>query len=364
MVRKIPCCVGLCVIKREHRLRCAVCCVCILLLLCVYWLRMALLPFCIGGVLAYLLTPLMAFFRRFLQNSTCCVLLSLFITICGMTLFVCFVTPVLLEQFRAIYQSISSSSQKIESRLLAEFFSVERMPEYVQNMIHNMVNEIPLLISTWASNIFENSVSYISHTAIDFILIISVAPFTAFYLMRDGKAIGAQLAALIPEQYKRLMLKIVYAIDYVFVNFMRGQLLISSTLTVYFIICFFVMGFHTAIGLGIIMGCLSLIPYAGVVAMVISCFLLCLLKFSLYTAVLIVAVVVGFSQTLDIFVLRPKLMGEKLGLHPVITVMSIIVSANLFGVVGMFLAIPLTVLLMMAIKPLVSRYKLLFVCAK
>lgn len=350
----------MCFVKREYKLYFLAAALCFVVALLWYWLYDPLSPFLFGAVLAYCLSPVLRYLKLIVKSDVICIVLSLLIALCIMILFFGIITPVLLEQFHTLYSNVMEINHKISTGLLNKFAFFDVLPEYIQSAVRNAINEIPISLSIWVSKSFESWVWYTSHTAIKVLLVCSVSPFTAFYLLRDKQQIQNNVTALIPQRYQALLNSIAYAIDYVFVNFIRGQMLISGILTIYFIVCCAVFCFHAPIGLGIIMGLFSLIPYAGAVIIFMLVLVLALVKFSFYTSIFVITVIVGLSQLLDIFLLRPKFMGEKLGLHPVFTVMSILVSASLFGLIGMFLAIPLTVLLMMVIKLLVNKYKLSF----
>ncbi len=333
----------------------------LLLLIFILKFYVELLPFIFGAALAYLLAPIAVFFENLVKNKTLAVFISLFIGLSIILLFLAIIMPILLQQLHIVYKNLVAINLTTINAAFHKFSLFDSLPEYLVNVLQNSATEIPQRIAIMMSIFFEHFISYTGHIAVEIVLIFTIAPFTAFYLLRDRLYFKEKIIEFIPLQYRVKILNIVLIIDSVFVNFILGQLWISCILTAYFIVCFFIFEFHAYIGIGLIMGLLSLIPYAGSFVIIILSFLLVISKFSFFASLFIIAVIGGLPQLLDIMVLRPKLMGNRLGLYPVLTVLSIIVSASLLGFIGMFFAIPLTVLLMMIIRLLFTKYKAVFI---
>jgi predicted PurR-regulated permease PerM len=327
----------------------------------IYWLSGALLPFIIGVVLAYLMAPMTKYLERITNNHTFSAILSVSIA-CGI-IFASFalIVPVFVSQLYVLYRNMVAIDPKMVQNWLSAFNFFHELPLYSQKILNDIFNSIPQQAARFLALFLESLVSYTGKAALELLLIIIISPFTAFYLLRDRKNIENALLKLVPSKYTGVIFSIVKAIDFVFTNFIRGQLLVAFILTIYHIILFLALGFEAPIGLGIIVGLCALVPYVGTIISFVFILLLSFAQFSSHWTILFVLIGLSIAQICDMLFLRPKFVGQKLGLHPILAIMSIIISASVFGIIGMFLAIPLTVLIVTFIRFLLDQYQLCFV---
>jgi predicted PurR-regulated permease PerM len=140
-------------------------------------------------------------------------------------------------------------------------------------------------------------------------------------------------------------------------GFLRGQLTIAVTLGVLYAIGFSLIGIDLAIGVGILAGAMALIPYLGNVVAVSAATGLCLLKFGVDIHLALVLGWYGIVQSLEGWYLTPRIMGRSVGLHPAVVIIALLIGADLLGLVGMLIAVPLVAVIKVFVGEAVTAYR-------
>jgi len=183
-------------------------------------------------------------------------------------------------------------------------------------------------------------------------------PIFAFFFLRDFDDLKRRLFGLVPFRFRRTALEQYVTIDGKMAAFVRGQFILCCTLAVLYALG---LGVFTDIDLAVLIGVLSgllfVIPYLGTFFGVLAGTTLALLKFGVGPEVLKVWAVFGGVQLLEGAVLTPKIVGDSVGLHPVVVMLSLVVGANLFGFLGILLAVPVAAALQVLLGTAVERYR-------
>jgi predicted PurR-regulated permease PerM len=140
-------------------------------------------------------------------------------------------------------------------------------------------------------------------------------------------------------------------------EYLRGQLVVAVFVGVATAVGFWLAGFPNAILLGVVAGAFNIVPYLGLVVSLIPALLIALLTPPLWLSMLKVGAVFFAVQTLDAYFISPKIVGDRVGLHPVWVMLAIIGFGSLFGIVGLLLAIPLAVLIKLILENTLTAYK-------
>lgn len=185
-------------------------------------------------------------------------------------------------------------------------------------------------------------------------------PVALFYLLLgwDDFLQGAQ--GLVPPRLREGMGSFLHEADAVLGQYLRGQLLVMGVLSVYYSVGLALFGLDLALPIGIFTGLAVFVPYLGFGVGMALAALAGLLEFSSsaglgYTAAM-VGVVYGFGQLLESFVLTPRLVGERIGLHPLAVIFALLAFGQLFGFVGVLIALPVSAVLLVAIRRLRVSY--------
>ncbi|MBI5251697.1 MAG: AI-2E family transporter [Desulfomonile tiedjei] len=203
-----------------------------------------------------------------------------------------------------------------------------------------------------ASSIFSSTISLIS-----FIFYALLVPIISYYLMVSFEQIRQTLRELIPPDTRPALIGKLQQIDSVLAAFVRGQLTVSLILAVLYSIGFVWIGIDLAIVLGVTSGLLFVIPYFGTMIGIVGGSLMALAKFGDLVHVGYVLGWIVFVQLLEGYVITPRVVGQAIGLNPVVYILALIVGGNLFGIVGMLIAIPVTAVLKVLLLSAVDLYR-------
>jgi predicted PurR-regulated permease PerM len=144
--------------------------------------------------------------------------------------------------------------------------------------------------------------------------------------------------------------------DSVLGQYLRGQLLVMLALAVYYSIGLTLFGFDLALPVGVFTGLAVFIPYLGFGLGLVLALLTGLLQFASLYALVAVAVVYGIGQLVESFVLTPRLVGERIGMSPLAVIFALLAFGHLLGFVGVLVALPLSALLVVAVRRVRATY--------
>jgi len=167
----------------------------------------------------------------------------------------------------------------------------------------------------------------------------------------------ARIATLAPRRWLGTVTRIARDMDAVVGEFLRGQLAVMATLSLYYALALWAAGLDYALPIGILTGVLSFVPFLGFGLGVILALLVALLQFTDWTGVAWVAGIYLAGQVLESYVITPRLVGERVGLHPVAVIFAFAAFGQLFGFVGVLLAVPLAAILLVALRELRGVYE-------
>ena len=185
-------------------------------------------------------------------------------------------------------------------------------------------------------------------------------PVVLFYLLMEWRRFMGLLLVLVPPRLRGAVDSFTTEADGVLGQYLRGQLLVMGVLAVYYSAGLALFGLDLALPIGVFTGLAVAIPYLGFGLGLVLALLAGFLEFSAQTghisALVMVAVVYGLGQLLESFVLTPRLVGERIGLHPLAVIFALMAFGHLLGFVGVLIALPLSAVLLVAIRRLRSTY--------
>lgn len=189
------------------------------------------------------------------------------------------------------------------------------------------------------------------------VLNLALLPIFTFYLLRDWDKILAGIDDMIPPRNRRVIRRLAGEIDERLASFVRGQSTVAAALGVLYSGGLLLVGIDLPIVVGMTAGVLGLIPYLGNVVGIVIASVLAILKFGLDWHLPGVWAVFMISQGIEGFVLTPNIVGDKVGLHPFVVMLALLVGGNLFGIWGMLFAIPVTAAAQVLLVEWYGRYK-------
>ena len=181
-------------------------------------------------------------------------------------------------------------------------------------------------------------------------------PIVLFYLLVDWHALLAQLKSMVPRRWVDRTVIMTTEADSLLAQYLRGQLLVMLVLAMYYSTALAIAGFDVALPVGILTGLLGFIPYLGFGLGLILALIAAVLQFDGFYGLLAVALIYGVGQMVESFYLTPYLVGERIGLHPLAVIFALLAFGQLFGFVGVLLALPASAILLVVLRQLRIHY--------
>ncbi len=192
---------------------------------------------------------------------------------------------------------------------------------------------------------------------INTLLNLLLLPVFTYYLLRDWDDLLADGFELIPHNMRPIASKTLGEVNKRLNAFIIGQIKVCLALSVLYTVGLLIVGIDLAVPIGILSGLMFVIPYVGTIFGILTASLLALINFGVDWHVLGVFAVFGISQTIEGYYLTPKIIGESVGLSPMVVMIALIVGASFMGIWGMLIAIPVTAVLSVVAAEWLDRYK-------
>ena len=334
------------------------CTVAVLVLL--YFARRVVTPFFIAFAFAYLLDPIVDRLEKLKVSRGLGVVLLMVIFFglffLGGALFV----PMFRIQVESLTENLPQyidTLQKWAQPILNKIavWDPEKSQEILTSIMKKM-GQLPLTLLTAATSFIWNSLSSLVNIIL-MVVNIFIIPVAMFYLLRDFDLFNAKIMDLVPPRYREQTLEIFRDVDKVLSGFVRGQLMVASLMAVMYCVGLFLCGTPMSLFIGALAGFASLVPYLGVVIGFVPAALLTFLQFHDIAHLAGVAAVFAVVQMLEGFVITPRIMGDQIGLHPIVIMFAVLIGAEVFGLLGIFLAVPATATLNVLLAKSIVKYK-------
>jgi predicted PurR-regulated permease PerM len=185
---------------------------------------------------------------------------------------------------------------------------------------------------------------------------ILLVPVAMFYLLRDWDKLLKLVDDLLPRHWYAKVNEIMVEVDRILAEFLRGQISVMLLMSVYYCCVLWLVGLEFALPIGIVAGMLVFIPYLGMIVGLTLATLAAMMQFPQLSDVLWVWGVFGAGQLIEGMVVTPWLVGERVGLHPLAVIFALLAFGSLFGFFGVLLALPLSAILLVALRHGVEWY--------
>jgi predicted PurR-regulated permease PerM len=327
------------------------------LFLLIYLLQPILTPFLVGMIFAYLGDPLVDRLEgwRLGRTLSVAIVFLLFSAVIAVAVFV--LAPLLVNEISSLVRNIPGFIrwlQETTSPFLVENFGVDPFDVKIEGLRERLTEnwqEAGGLASTILGEVTRSGMALATT-----IMNLALIPVVAFYLMRDWDEIVERCAALIPRDAYDTVTGLARECDDVLSAFLRGQLLIMFLLGCIYATGLYIVGLDLALVIGMMAGLASIVPYLGFVVGILAAIVAALFQFQDAIHLVYVAIVFGFGQALEGMVLTPLLVGDRIGLHPVAVIFAVLAGGQLFGFVGVLLALPVAAVIMVFLRHAHDRY--------
>lgn len=324
----------------------------------IYLLAPILTPFLVGALLAYLGDPLADRLEAFGLKRTPAVLVVFSLFTLALVLLVLVLVPLLEGQAQALVRLLPQVLEWVDGTLLprlAEWFGL-RIEALDVDSVRGVLRE------HWqqAGGLAARVLLYVTGSGAALAAVLAnlvLIPVVTFYMLRDWDVFMAHLRDLLPRSVEPAVTALVRESDEMLAAFLRGQVTVMLALAAVYSVGLWLAGLELALAVGLLAGLVSFVPYLGVIVGVLSAALAMLVQTGDPMQLLPVAVVFAVGQVLEGYVLTPMLVGDRIGLHPVAVIFAVLAGGQLFGFVGVLLALPAAAVLAVLLRHLHRSYK-------
>jgi predicted PurR-regulated permease PerM len=318
-----------------------------------------LLPFVLGMFVAYLMDPLAERLQRLgvgRNAATAMITLGLCALIVAL---VVWLAPMLYQQLDnliarapAMLTNVEANAREWAAPLLQRLHDItgtgpEAIPADSAELVQRAVSGLGQL----ASRLFSSGAALINLTGL-----LLITPIVCFYLIRDWPSVVKNVDSMLPLAYANDIREQIRLINRTLASYLRGQVMIMVIMSVCYIILFSMIGLNFGLVLGLLAGCVVIVPYIGSAISIGLGLMVAYGQFGTDTNFFMVLAVFGAGQVLEAQILTPKIIGDRVGLHPLWLLFGMLAGAVLLGFVGVLLAVPLTAVIGVLAKFAVNRY--------
>lgn len=326
-----------------------------------YLLLPVLTPFLIAAVLAYICDPLVDKislwgYKKYQFGRTISTALVMLAMLSAITLLLLIVIPLIQNQSLLIVERLPSIIDNlrttIEPWLKSKFgisFAIDSAQ--LQEIISKNWKTAGSILGDVLQTAGTNTMALIGVVANILLL-----PVVLFYLLRDWDQFIAGVGNLIPRDLIDKTADLAKEIDQMLAEFMRGQLTVMLIMSVFYSAGLWLAGLDNALPIGIIAGLLNFVPYLGPALGMGLALLVGALQFNTLSQIIPVLAVFGVGQLIESNLITPKLVGERIGLHPVVVIFALLAGGQLFGFTGVLLALPITAAIAVALHHAKDNY--------
>ncbi len=321
----------------------------------VWLLSPILTPFVAAAILAYLCDPLVDRLERLhLPRGLGSALVMLALALAAATLLF-ILMPVLSHEFSLLAAQAPQLLAWVQGSLVPWLNShlglhVQFNAEALRSQLLSQVG--PGAAQTWLPRLGNGSLAILA-----FFANLALVPVVMFYLLRDWDRLVAWIEANLPRSWHHTVAGYFRELDQVLGEFLRGQLAVILVMAAYYGVGLALAGLNFALAIGILAGVLVFIPYLGATLGVILATLMGATQFGSWVGLLPIWGVFLVGQLVEAYVITPKLVGERVGLHPVGVIFALMAFGQLFGFFGVLLAIPLASGTLVAVRRGLAWYK-------
>jgi predicted PurR-regulated permease PerM len=326
------------------------------LLLLMALLSSVLTPFALGAVLAYLLVPGVDWLKRRRLPRWLAALLMIVLTALVLLGLVLILVPVLQRETDLLREQMPALITRLNANLaprLHEWFGWK--VTFDSRALTDLVASHVADKDTLAASVLQRLRSG-GAVLLNTLTLLVLVPVVLFYLLLEWHEFIRRVESAIPRRWHAQVVSMVVEIDSVLSQFLRGQLSVMAALAVYYSAALALAGFESALPIGVLTGALSFVPYVGYGIGLLLALISAVLQFDGWYGPAMVALVYGLGQVLESFVLTPRLVGERIGLHPLAVIFALLAFGQLFGFFGVLVALPSSAVLLVALRRLKRAY--------
>ncbi|EEK78144.1 AI-2E family transporter [Bacillus cereus] len=305
----------------------------------IVFLKTIFFPVLLAGVLFYILHPFVSLLEK-KGVSRIVSIASIYIIVLGLFVFlVVTVIPIIRDQIDALIKNVPYFGHEIEraARRFGESNVLGKIQENLNIDVASIVKDYTVNFTKSISSVTGNVTGFLS-TVTEVVLTFVMVPFILFYLLKDGEQLPNHFLKFISEQRQPAAKNILDDMHYAISSYIRGQIIVSLFIGIMLLIGYLIIGIKYAVLLAILAMIVNIVPYVGPVIAITPALIIAFIDSP--AMVLKVIIVMMIVQLAEGKFISPQVMGKKLDIHPITIIFIILTAGNLFGIMGIILAIP------------------------
>ena len=324
--------------------------------LLVYLLSPILTPFLLAGIIAYIFNPLVTKIESWKIPRFLGAILIMALLLCILAALVIIITPLFEKKISLLIEKAPVYLETIRNGL------VPWLEARLGINLQLDADQLKLLLKQYwqdTGGVLVKLIPSLKNSGIatmEFFLNVLLMPVVLFYLLRDWKHLIKLVDEIIPRHWHEQVSILVNESDKVLAEFLRGQLSVMLIMSICYVTGLWLVGLEFALPIGVIAGILVFVPYLGLGIGLVLATLAALIQFQGWSGLLPVWIVFGIAQLLESMVITPWLVGNRIGLHPVVVIFSLLAFGQLFGFVGLLLALPASAILLVWLRHVRKQY--------
>lgn len=321
-----------------------------------YLLRAALLPFIVGLAIGYLLDPLADRLERARvpRGAAAALIVAGFVLAFVAVLIV--LIPVLSAQIGDFIGRLPQYAEMARDAITPHIADLKaRLGPGQEQQIESFLQSYAGKTTEWAGKLLSGVLSG-GAAVLNLFGLLIITPVVAFYLLRDWDRLVARLDGLLPQKGGPRIRTIMGEINDRLSGFLRGQLIVVLLLGGWYAVGLLAIGLDFGLLIGIGAGLISVIPFVGNIVGLVTSIGVGLAQFDGWLPIVLILAVFGTGQALEGYVLQPKIVGDRVGLHPVWLMFAVIAGTALLGLTGALLAVPAAAVVGVLVRYGIERY--------
>lgn len=323
----------------------------------VYLVSDTLAPFVVAFIFAYLLQPAIdTNISRFKipRGVATFGVFALFLS--GFVAIIVLFVPIIYQQFAIFVSKIPQYRSNFEDGVAVWLVKLNEiypeMANKVSDFAHSFINSAFTLFAFFANHVWQYTLA-----TINFFALVALVPIILYYFLRDWPKIVGSIESVLPMRGKSKVREVFISINELLSAYIRGQLNICLILSTYYVVVFSIIGLDLALLLGILSGFLIIIPFIGALISYILVAIICYFAYGAGVELISVTILFIIGHTIEGYILAPKIIGDRIGLHPVWIIFSVFAAGSILGFVGVLFAIPLAGITKVLLSNIIDYYK-------
>lgn len=316
-----------------------------------------LMPFATGFAIAYVLAPAVARLEGWGLPRSLASLAVLVLFLLALALILVILVPLIQGQIVQLINRVPRLVALLQAQLgnLIQLLQ-QQLPAEDVGKLRDLLGAKLAEALTWIAGLVQGMITS-SLAILNIVSLVVVTPIVTFFLLRDWRRMVAQIDAYLPRQSLETVRGQARLVSDTLVGFVHGQALICLILAIYYGVALSLIGLQSGLALGLLIGVLAIIPMLGAATGFVLSVSLAASEYGTWTAVLEVVAIFAVGQLAEANFLTPKLLGERVHLHPVWVIFALFAAGTLYGFVGVLVAVPAAAVIGVLARFALARYR-------